>query len=173
MPWGKSFRRVILSDHQIRFPENLSLGEDKVFNLHFLLHSESYIALSDPLYCVCVDAEDSLSRKQRPDLQEQLDGSLALCRKVLDEAEGTQAERKPIEEALNYMELRNIYTLAKEFHREGLSSKERLSRIRKLCSDFNKKGLRCPSGKKIAAITAPVQSNLAFVIDAMARNLLR
>ncbi len=36
-PWGKFFRRSIIEDNNIRFDQNLTYGEDTVFNYQFLI----------------------------------------------------------------------------------------------------------------------------------------
>ena len=48
--WNKWFRRDIIEQFQIRFPEDLSLGEDFVFNTHYYRYIRSMTMISDPCY---------------------------------------------------------------------------------------------------------------------------
>lgn len=40
--WNKLFKRNLIREHQIRFDENLSIGEDYLFALHYLVYAKSY-----------------------------------------------------------------------------------------------------------------------------------
>lgn len=37
-PWGKLFKRDVIEKHNIKFKEDLIIGEDFIFNLEFLIH---------------------------------------------------------------------------------------------------------------------------------------
>lgn len=51
-PWNKIFKRKIIEDNNIRFNENLSDGEDLLFNLQYLVHAGKKIAITkEKLYC--------------------------------------------------------------------------------------------------------------------------
>ena len=39
--WNKLYRKSIIDQHKISFVEGLSMGEDKLFNIQYLLHSHS------------------------------------------------------------------------------------------------------------------------------------
>ncbi len=71
-PWNKIFRRDIIDKNKIRFPENISLGEDMIFNFRYLdqIIDEKYAIINKPLYNYYINNNYSLLKKYRPDLFE-------------------------------------------------------------------------------------------------------
>lgn len=49
-PWCKIFKRNIIKNHNIRFNEAISYGEDWMFNLQYLQHIQSIGILGQPFY---------------------------------------------------------------------------------------------------------------------------
>ena len=69
IPWNKIYLRSILEDNHIRFRQELSLGEDMIFNLDYLhCQTGGYTFVSEPLYHYVVGSTNSLSSKYYPDL---------------------------------------------------------------------------------------------------------
>ena len=69
--WNKAFKRDILIKNQIFMPEDLSLGEDLIFNLRYLDCTNGKIAINtSPLYHYSTANNNSLDRKYRSDLLE-------------------------------------------------------------------------------------------------------
>ena len=48
--WNKAYRKEIIDKHNITFPPGLKLGEDKVFNLRYLLHCSKVRTSSNVTY---------------------------------------------------------------------------------------------------------------------------
>lgn len=71
-PWGKLFRRSILEDHRIRFPENLSRSEDAWFCATVYYYAQEICSLNWFGY-VHVEREGSLCRRFFPGVQEMLE----------------------------------------------------------------------------------------------------
>lgn len=70
-PCNKLYNREILLKHKIHFPEDLSLGEDLLFNLNYFVYAPKiYKVCSHPLYYYRVDGHESLSSAFRMDLFE-------------------------------------------------------------------------------------------------------
>ena len=64
-PWGKLYESEIIKKN-IRFKEDISLGEDLLFNLGYIKHVDGFIYL-DETYYHYRQIDDSLSHKYRPD----------------------------------------------------------------------------------------------------------
>lgn len=62
--WNKWYRRDILEEHHIRFCEDLSLGEDFVFNAHYFQHISTMSLLKGRYYQYEVGASGLVSRFQ-------------------------------------------------------------------------------------------------------------
>lgn len=48
--WGKLFRRDTINQNRLRFDTDLFLGEDLLFNLHYIKHIESGLFINEELY---------------------------------------------------------------------------------------------------------------------------
>ncbi len=70
MPWNKLYKLKIIKTSKIRFDENLSLGEDILFNIDYLTNSNGNIAiLNKPIYNYTRTGIESLDNKYYPDLK--------------------------------------------------------------------------------------------------------
>lgn len=70
MPWNKLYKLKIIQTSKIRFDENLSLGEDILFNIDYLTNSNGNIAiLNKPIYNYTRTGIESLDNKYYPDLK--------------------------------------------------------------------------------------------------------
>lgn len=60
-PWGKVFRKSIIDDNHIVFPNRMT-GEDKVFVVNYLVHAEKVRKIKKPFYTY-VNNKNSISHK--------------------------------------------------------------------------------------------------------------
>lgn len=67
-PWCKLFLKEIIIKHNIRFQEDLSLGEDMVFNFAYTDYISEIFILNLSLYKYIIDNNNSLLRRYRKDL---------------------------------------------------------------------------------------------------------
>ena len=69
-PWNKLYRTDIVQTAKVRFPEDLSLGEDWLFNLAYMDASanEKIVVVTKPLYNYMRGNDESLDSKYRKDL---------------------------------------------------------------------------------------------------------
>ncbi len=61
-PFSKLYATKVIKDAQVKFPINVSLGEDLIFTLHFLKKVQKVRYIPEPLY-VHIDSADGLSKK--------------------------------------------------------------------------------------------------------------
>lgn len=69
-PWNKLFVTSIVKEHKIQFPEDMSYGEDLLFNLKYLEYCNGVIETREQLYNYIMQNTDSLEAKYKPDLFE-------------------------------------------------------------------------------------------------------
>lgn len=67
-PWAKFYQKSIIDENNIRFPEDMSLGEDMVFNFSYIDKIENIAIINESLYNYNLDNDNSLLRKYRKDL---------------------------------------------------------------------------------------------------------
>lgn len=70
-PFNKFYSRKVLTDNEISFSEDLSLGEDLIFNFQYLDKTNGKIAVvNKPLYNYIRNGKESLDNKYYPNLLE-------------------------------------------------------------------------------------------------------
>ena len=172
-PNGKVYKRQIIEENTIRFKEDIEIGEDRTFNIQYALNIRSFTVLEKSLYYLCLENEASLSRKKRDDLDEQIEKAEEHLREVLRESDLSEEEKLKIIEAINFDNLRAVYTKAKYLHRNKLPYFKRLKELNKYCKQVNDKNLTYPSGKFCTLIKLPVTLGITPLIDAMSWVLTR
>lgn len=60
--WCKLFRRELFADSQMQIPESISIAEDKMCLLHYILHCRSVCVMKEAFYHWCIHQE-SMSHK--------------------------------------------------------------------------------------------------------------
>ena len=69
-PWNKLYRTELIRNYSIRFPEELSMGEDLLFNIDYLKICGQIKVINDILYKYRIDGDNSLRTKARMDAYE-------------------------------------------------------------------------------------------------------
>lgn len=172
-PINKRFKRKIIAENQLRFPEHLYVGEDKTFSLKYIMYCGSCLVLSDVLYYVNVDNPNSLSRKPRPDLEQQLDMLTAQTRETICTADIPEEYRQQYIAAENLIQLRGVYSETKRMHLAQRDRKFRRRRIKQLCGASNAERVPLPGGMFSRLLQIPVRWKLVTVIDLMGWYLAR
>lgn len=67
-PWCKLFKRKIVTENNVIFPADMSLGEDMIFNFTYLDYVKKFKVINKPLYNYRNDNEISLLRKYRKEI---------------------------------------------------------------------------------------------------------
>lgn len=80
-PCNKIFKRNIIKDNNIVFPEDSDFGEDRVFCYEYLKHIKLYTGCQDVYYDYVMQNDNSLTRKAKPDYFEK---EVTLWRKQLE-----------------------------------------------------------------------------------------
>ena len=161
--WSKVFSGRIIRENSLRFPESLKIAEDWVFIFQYLLHVDSYCSVTDSLYRVSLENGDSLSRKKREYLAEQLyEANMVMYRSVKNRMPQARPFRAPL--ALSYY--RSVYSSTKELHKFDWSNKERRKKIREICGRYAK-GPVSAKGILPTVLSLPVSFRMAFLIDSV------
>lgn len=172
-PWGKVYRADIIREKKIRFPKGISIAEDRLFNIAYALVCESLYISEKVLYTVSVENENSLSRGIRKDLDRQFRLYDEALKHVMEGAELEDAYLRYVQEALNFSEVRSVYSGAKRLHGTGASLKERRRYISDKCETVNSQKLSIPNSKFCKLLYLPVRLKLVTVIDILASRLAK
>lgn len=77
--WRNMYKLKIIKDRNLRFNENVFIGEDVIFNLEYFLESKRLIAIDSILYLYTINNPDSLMRVP---FKPKLESSLVLQYKI-------------------------------------------------------------------------------------------
>lgn len=168
-PCNKVFYRQIIEQKHIRFEKNLSIGEDQVFLFTYAMHIRSVVSIGSVLYNVDVSDGNSLSRKARPYLTEQLmEVNRRMYAAYCDTEHSPEAARY-YETTLSWMTYRSVYSSCKELLKFDYSAKQRRQEIRKICKLYRAEEIK-PVGWKCRIIAMPVQLGWSWAIDRLICN---
>lgn len=128
--WRNIYRLQIIKDNNIRFNENVFIGEDVIFNLEVFLNCKRAYATSDILYNYRINNPNSLMRvKYKPNLESSLLIQYEI-RKMLSEKYKLLEVEHYKKDMSNYY-IKNIYFLIIRNLRNGeqKSIKENINKI--------------------------------------------
>ncbi len=172
-PNGKVYKRSIIAENNIRFLENLEVGEDRTFNIEYVLNITSFRVIEKPLYVLCLENEESLSRKKRDDLDEQIRLAEKHLKELFEKSDLTPGEKDLFLSSMHFDNMRAVYTKAKYLHRNRVPFFRRLKELNEYCDSVNKHKYSYPSSKFCILISLPVRLKITPLIDAMGWVLTR
>lgn len=164
-PCNKRYCREIIKRKHLRFPEQLSIGEDIVFNLQYALYCKNCKISDKVLYSVYIDNQQSLSRKLRTDLSEQFSILDQEILKTIMTAEIEEADRTYYLRAIKYKKLRSVYSEAKRMHMAGKPADYRRACIRQMCDTINEDTGVLPMDLHGILFRMPVLLKMTSAID--------
>lgn len=163
-PWAKIFKREIIECNGLRFPEELKIGEDKVFNLSYGLRTKSVVTTPDVVYYTRMDNPHSLTRRVRRDLPEQLLMLRRALKRTLDQANIPEKHYRKMVKVLSCAFFRNIYIVDRELHKYMPLGKERRETLKQVCEEYNREGVK-PYGLRCSVMALPQKWKLVRLID--------
>lgn len=137
-PWAKIYRHDIIEEHHIRFPEGVSVGEDRAFNIVYSFYINSYSVFDKVTYVLNTENKDSLSRMYRDDLRQQLDRANGFIGRELSLLRISDTEKDSYLRAVNFEYVTCIYHDAKEMVGERLNWVKRQKKLYERCKETNK-----------------------------------
>ena len=167
-PWAKLYRRDIIESNQIRFPEGVSVAEDKAFNIVYSFFIKSYAVSEDVVYIVNTENEGSLSRKRHRDLQDQFKIADSYIDNELSVTTIADDEKDCYRKALNVGRCRSVYHDAKLLILDGNDWISRQKLLMKKCKEINRIHMKYPQTLYCTLITLPVRMKMTCIIDAIA-----
>lgn len=166
--WSKVFLRRVLKERHLRFDETLDIDEDVNFIFSYILGIKRLRLSADVLYNTTLDNPDSLTRRKRDYLCEQLHKAGLLRKDILKASSLEHKSKVTVEKALDWLYYRGVYSSAAELLKYPFRRRERLEKIREICSVFSDSGL-CPACNRRQIISVPVRFRMAWLIDIAAK----
>lgn len=160
--WAKLYKREIIEKKGLRFCEELSVGEDLTFVFAFLLSANKFERIDSRIYFVDVSNEESLSRKYRENLSEQL---ICVYENMLNALEKSNIKGNSVKNSLAWLHYRNAYSVVNDLTKSKLGFFERRKKLLDMCNLFNSKKV-VPAGLKCKIISIPIKLKLVSIVDA-------
>ena len=159
---AKLYKREVIEEKGLRFCEELSVGEDLTFVFMFLLSAGKFERIDSRVYFVDVSNEQSLSRRYRENLSEQL---ICVYENMLSALEKSNMEGESVKNSLAWLHYRNAYSVVNDLSKSKLGFLERRKKLLAMCNMFNSKNV-APAGLKCKIISIPVKFKLVTMVDA-------
>lgn len=136
-PWDKLFRKNVIDENHIRFPEGLHIGEDYNFCIRYALCCNS-IAI-EPRSIICNDITDqsSLSRKYRPALHQQILRGFTLASQTISHSEKSESLRGHLLQINDYLFVKLTFScIMEEFKVKKMGYFRYRKEISAICNSF-------------------------------------
>lgn len=163
---AKVFHREIIQRQGLRFQENLAVGEDTLFVFTYILHVCSIWTENTPVYYIDVSNGESLTRKYRPYLCDQLMAVHKRMFSLIKVCDWPESEKKSIQATVTWSFYRSVYSVCKDLRKGDMTPEERREKIRMVCNRFLEESIK-PADWKCQLIAIPVQMRMAMLIDGM------
>lgn len=162
--WARIFRNDIITKYSIRFDPKLSIGEDQVFIFTYAIHMKNLVSTKLCLYNSVLENRESLSRKRRSYLTEQLLLAVNTMFQILTNSELAEDAKYFYETSLAWIYFRSAYSACKELLKFDLTKQERRKEIRKICYLYNARKIE-HKDLKCRVIAFPIIHKMSGVID--------
>lgn len=160
----RSFRREIIHAQNLRFDEALWVGEDQAFIFAYTMHVKQMASIEKVLYHYSRENSNSLSRRNRTYLTDQLIRMTSLMQESLRQADFCEPVHRVYREIVSWSHYRCAYSACKELRKFGYSDTERRNEIRQICINFCGAGI-APTGFRTWLIALPVIGKMSRIID--------
>lgn len=152
--WNKAFSKQLIDKYRIRFDEDLHIGEDAVFIFRVFLYINSFMTCGDILYIVDESNQDSLSRKRRENLCNELILATKQMEIYLNDSSQNGTNIHAFKRCITWGHYRGAYACFNEIISKCPKSETNVEII-KVC-DLYKKSRVKPVGFSTIIISIPV-----------------
>ncbi len=136
-PWNKRFRRSVIEQNHLRFIEELLAGEDMNFCLAYAMCSKSVQVYNTAIYTEDISDTASLSRKYRPQLDEQMRIAFESAALTIQNGNTDDSEKQTLLAITDYLYVKNVFScITEEFKRMKPNYRKQKSRIIKISENF-------------------------------------
>lgn len=166
--WTKIYLNDRIKALNLKFSDMLYIGEDQLFIVSYALGIKSFLTSSEILYNVSLLNGDSLSRKVRPDLTEQLILGHRELFGALKNAGIIDEYNERFNKAVTYSFYRSAYSAIKETFKLNVGKSEQLRLIKNICEAFLSENIK-PVGLKCKVLSIPVRLKVSLLIQTLFR----
>ncbi len=163
--WAKVFLRSVIEAHKLRFDPALDIDEDVCFVFSYALCVSRLKTTGEILYNNCIDNAESLTRRKRDYLCDQLHHAGLRRYEMVRQSESAPEARRELRRSLAWLYYRGAYSSAAELMKYDLDRGERITRLKTICAVFDD----YPDSQCRPLISVPVRLRLVGLMDLAAR----
>lgn len=164
-PCDKVYKLDLIRKNNILFPENLHIGEDKVFVMKYLMAVSSVKCIDLPLYIISTENQNSLSRKARANLCDSILLEHNMMFETVVHSELSDKLKKMYLSALSFSYYRSAYTVIAEMNKFEMPEKEKKSKQKEICKRYSTNRIKHHYDLKTIIIALPIRFGLVQIID--------
>ena len=136
-PSFKRFKRTLIETKNLRFIEHMQIGEDFNFCLAYIIDCKTISAIDRVIYYFDISGNDSLSRKYRPNIGDELLWQFKEIFATIDTSGLTMYERNELKKIAGYFTQRSVFTCITETFKTGkIKYWKNRSYYREVCRKF-------------------------------------
>lgn len=113
-PSNKRLKREIINNNTLQFIEGLHISEDFNFGMMYLVHCNSIKMYNIPIYYLDLTNDNSLSRKARKNLTEDLVKGFCCIQNTINNSPRSTLEKQRLLVTLDYLYIKNVCTCIAE-----------------------------------------------------------
>lgn len=162
--WNKVFLKRIIEENKIRFIEDIHICEDVAFIFHYIIHTHILSFIDSVLYYVDESSNDSLSRKKRDYLCDNVIGAYREMNDSLDSAYLDRNSFVAYRKMLSRAYYRSAYACFNEVYKYLIDKNSINLEISKICEKYKNNYIK-PYGIVTTAISLPVLWKITPVIN--------
>lgn len=163
--WSKIYINDIIRSNEIFFDKRISIGEDTLFNMHYLMHVDSYHVSNQCLYITSTDNRNSLSRNVSIDYSTQFEMLNSALRECVLNSHVDSTFKQQILTSIDFCNCRSVYHEAKLLHQRNVPRKKRREIIKDICEKEKKLNRVYPPSLYCKLIMYPVLHRKWMYID--------
>ncbi len=144
-PWNKRFRRTLIEENGITFPEDLRIGEDYVFCIRYLLCTRSAKAVLRCAYIVDESNQQSISRRYSPDSYLQALRNYQYTFDAISQSMLITEQKDELLKVLDYNYFRTSFACVKQLFKAEMTRSEKLGFTKTILEAFAANDRKQPS----------------------------
>lgn len=153
----KVFRRDLIAKYNVTFPDELHIGEDKVFVIRYITNIKKIKCSNAIIYVSSIENKDSLSRKIKKDLYESVIVEHDLMNEAVLNSGLPMTLKRQYLSALEFSCYRSAYTVIGEMEKLSLTKNVRKRINKSVCKRYKKYGRKYEKDKRNWFIAMPVR----------------
>ena len=161
--WNKAFRKRVIDENNVRFNPNLHIGEDAVFIFHFFLYTKKMSICDAILYYVDESNQDSLSRKRRERLCNELIAATRDMEKNLVESSQKTNCFRIFNRCISWGHYRGAYACFNDIYKSNTENNTINDELRNVCELYRLDIVK-PVGFDTILISIPVLWKMVHLI---------